>query len=91
MVLTIAEAMLLNVPVLSTNFLAGAKFYIGKNERGWLVPENDVLLFAKGIKDILLSPKKVNIRTVKAKLFILRNMNVEKNINRYCDIFLNNK
>jgi glycosyltransferase involved in cell wall biosynthesis len=92
MALTIAEAMLLNVPVLSTDFLAGAKFYIGKkNERGWLVPENDILLFEKAIKDILLSPKKVNIRRVKAKLFILRNMDVEKNINRYCDIFLNNK
>jgi glycosyltransferase involved in cell wall biosynthesis len=92
MVLTIAEAMLLNVPVLSTDFLAGAKFYVGKkNERGWLVPENDILSFETAIEDILLNPKKVNIRTVKAKLFILRNMDVEKNINRYCDIFLNNK
>lgn len=92
MALTIAEAMLLNVPVLSTDFLTGAKFYIGKkNERGWLVPENDILLFEKAIKDILLSSKKVNIQRVKAKLFILRNMAVEKNINRYCDIFLNNK
>jgi glycosyltransferase involved in cell wall biosynthesis len=92
MPITICEAMLLEVPVVCTDFLAGPRFYLGKkSQRGWIVPKNDMFSFTKTIEYVLSNSKKIKHRKNKAKLFILKNMEIDKNINDYEDIFFNFK
>ena len=85
-----AEAMLLNVYVVSSNFIAGPKFYIGKNnERGFIVRQNNISSFAEALKYALLNPKKIKIKKAKAKLFVFNKMDIEKNLDKYCNTVLN--
>jgi glycosyltransferase involved in cell wall biosynthesis len=88
--LTMAEAMLLNVFVVSTNFIAGPKFYLGKNnERGFIVRQNNIFSFAKALKYALLNPQKIKTKIAKAKLFVSKKMDIEKNLAKYCNTIIN--
>ena len=86
------EAMLLEVPVISTDFLAGPKFYLDDgSQRGWIVSQNDIISFINTIKYVLSNPAEANRRKSKAKSFILKRMDIDKNIDEYQKIFLNFK
>ena len=90
MPITICEAMLLDIPVVCTDFLAGPRFYLGKNSlRGWIVPKNDMVSFTKAIEYVLLNSKKIKNHKIRAKSFILKKMDINRNINEYKKIFFN--
>ena len=89
MVLTIAEAMLLNVPVVSTDFVAGPRFYFGEGSgRISLVEENDIEAFASAIEFVLLNPCLAAERATLARAFIERTMDVDSRIIDYQRLFL---
>lgn len=89
MVLTIAEAMLLNVPVVSTDFVAGPRFYFGEGSgRISLVEENDVEAFASAIEFILLNPCQAAERATLSRVFIERAIDVDSRIIDYQRLFL---
>ena len=87
--LTIAEAMLLNVPVVSTDFVAGPRFYFGEGSgRISLVEENDIEAFASAIEFVLLNPYLAAERATLARAFIERTMDVDSRIIDYQRLFL---
>ena len=90
MPITMCEAMLLGIPIVSQNFFTGPKFYLGKNsQRGFLVLKKDITSFARKLDYVLSNPRKANERVIKAKSFILKKMNIDTNIDNYINKFLN--
>ena len=63
LVLTVIEAMYLNVPIVSTDFKAGMNYLIGKkNLRGYISPADDLNVFADKLEYVLRNKKKINIK-----------------------------
>ena len=86
LVLTAIEAMYLKVPIVSTNFKAGMSFLIGKNNlRGFLSPINDLNKFTDNLEYVLLNKKKLKIKKKVnlAQSFVLNNLSLKMNFNKY--------
>ena len=85
MVTTIGEAMSLGVPVVTTDFIAGPRFFLGSHsERGWIVPEADLEKFVAAILDCL-DPDLIKEKVEASVSFIDENVAIQKNIHKFID------
>ena len=92
LVLTVIEAMYLEVPVVASYFEAGLSFQIGINEkRGYISAMGDQESFSKKIIHVLndQNTKEIADKVNSAKKFVLEQFCIRKNFNNYIDIILN--
>lgn len=88
LVLTVIEAMYLNVPIVSTDFKAGMNYLIGKkNLRGYISPADDLNVFADKLEYVLRNKKKINIKkkVILAKSFVLKELSLKRNFSKYLE------
>lgn len=86
------EAMILKVPVVSVNCKTGPSEVIGlSSERGWLVEENNKPQFVSALKEALTDKREASKRTENAYNFIYENYDLERCINKYINLFLENR
>jgi len=88
--LVIAEAMALKVPVITTNFLAGPQFLIGrKNERGLIVRGGDEGLLAESMLNVLSGADRFTAeRAKRAFSFVNDNIDIKANFKCYISKFI---
>ena len=89
MVLTVGEAMALGVPVVSTDFLAGQTFYLGKDqERGWMVGQGDLNSFVLALREAIIDKELAARKAAAAQHFVLNDMNPGQCAETYFRTFL---
>ena len=92
LVLTVIEAMYLEVPVVASYFEAGLSFQIGMNEkRGYISAMGDQESFSKKIIHVLndQNTKEIADKVNSARKFVLDQFCIKKNFNNYFNIILN--
>lgn len=88
MPVTMIEAMTLGTPVVSTSFQGGPEFLIGDNERGFLVPENDIDALVESLYLCLVDTGLAESRAEKAKAFVHERLDISRNFHRYINTFI---
>jgi glycosyltransferase involved in cell wall biosynthesis len=89
--LVLIEAMRLGTAVVSVDCKTGPHELIGNNERGWLVPVNDLEKFVEALHAALSQEEERNIRVSRAYEFVSTNLCIEKNFSKYVSQFINPK
>lgn len=86
--LVLIESMRLKVPVVSVDCLTGPKTLIGENERGWLVPENRLELFAEALEEVFDCPVEAARRATAAYEYVDQNLCIKKRFPDYIKLFI---